>query len=67
MSLISAIAETVTRRLKVGSRQTEPDYQPNESVKMRGTNITYVQDPRFTREQWDQLMAKAARPKYLAK
>lgn len=67
MSLVSIIARTVTRSLKLGSRPTEPDYQSNEYVKLRRTNVTYVQDPRFTRDQWDNLMAKAASAKHLAK
>lgn len=65
MSLVSIIARTVTRSLKLGSRPTEPDYQPNEYVKLRHTNITNLQDPRFTKAQWDQLMAKAASAKHL--
>jgi hypothetical protein len=35
MSLVSVIARTVTRSLKLGSRPTEPDYQPNEYVQVR--------------------------------
>ena len=66
MSFISAIARTVTRSLKLGSRPTEPDCQPNERVKLRYTNITNLQDPRFTKDQWDKLMAKAANAKHLA-
>jgi hypothetical protein len=65
MSLVSIIARTVTRSLKLGSRPTEPDYQPNEYVKLRHTNITNLQDPRFTKAQWDKLMAKAANAKHL--
>ena len=63
MSFISAIARAVTRSLKLGSRPTEPDYQPNERVKLRHTNITNLQDPRFTKDQWDQLMSKAVSAK----
>jgi hypothetical protein len=65
MSLVSTIARTITRSLKLGSRPTEPDYQPNEYVKLRHTNITNRQDPRFTKAQWDKLMAKAANAKHL--
>jgi len=65
MSLVSIIARTVTRSLKLGSRPTEPDYQPNEYVKLRHTNLTNLQDPRFTKAQWDQLMAKPANVKHL--
>jgi hypothetical protein len=60
MSIISVIARRVTRSLKLGSRSTEPDYQPNERVKLRHINITNLQDPRFAPDQWDRLMAKAA-------
>lgn len=67
MSFISAIARTVTRSLKLGSRPTEPDYRPNERVKLRHANITNLQNPRFTKDQWDQLMSKAASAKLLAK
>ena len=67
MSLISVIARTVTRSFKLGSRPIEPNYQPNEYVKLRHTNITNLQDPRFTKDQWDNLMAKAANTKLLAK
>jgi hypothetical protein len=67
MSFISAIARTVTRSHKVGSRPIEPNYQPNEYVKLRNANITNLQDPRFTKDQWDNLMAKAASAKLLAK
>jgi len=49
----------------LGSRPTEPDYQPNEYVKLRHTNLTNLQDPRFTKAQWDQLMAKPANVKHL--
>ena len=66
MSLVSVIARTVTRRLKLGSRPTEPAYQPNENVKLRHTNIANLRDPRFTKDQWDKLMAKP-RAQYLAK
>jgi hypothetical protein len=66
MSLVSVIARTVTRSLKLGSRPTEPDSQPNEYVKLRHTNATNLQDPRFTKDQWDKLMAKAASAKHLA-
>ena len=65
MSFISAIARTVTRSIKLGSQPTEPNYQPNEYVKLRHTNITNLQDPRFTKAQWDKLMAKAANAKHL--
>jgi hypothetical protein len=65
MSFVSAIARTVTRSLKLGSRPPEPDYQPNEYIKLRHTNITCLQNPRFTKDQWDQLMAKAANAKHL--
>jgi hypothetical protein len=65
MSFISAIARTVTRSFKLGSRPTEPDYQSNEYVKLRHTNITNLQDPRFTKDQWDNLMAKAASANHL--
>jgi hypothetical protein len=67
MSLISVVARTVTRSLRSGLRPNEPEYQPNEHVKLRYTNIPRLQDPRFTKEQWDNLMAKAASVKYLAK
>jgi hypothetical protein len=67
MSLVSIIARTVTRSLKLGSRPTEPDYRPNEYVKLRHTNITNLQNPRFTKDQWDNLMAKAASANHLAK
>ncbi len=67
MSLVSVIARTVTRSFKLGSRPTGPNYQPNEYVKLGHTNITYLQNPRFTKDQWDQLMAKAASAKHLAK
>jgi hypothetical protein len=50
----------------LGSRPTEPDSQPNEYVKLRHTNATNLQDPRFTKDQWDKLMAKAASAKHLA-
>jgi len=50
----------------LGSRPTEPDYQPNEYVKSPHTNITYLQNPRFTKDQWDHLMAEAASAKHLA-
>ena len=65
MSLVSTIARTVARSLKLGFRPTEPDYQPNEYVKLRHINITNLQDPRFTKAQWDGLMAKAASAKHL--
>jgi len=65
MWLVSTIARTVTRSLKLGSRPTEPDYQPNEYIKLRHTNITYLQNPRFTKDQWEMLMAKAASAKHL--
>ena len=65
MSLVSIIARTVTRSLKLGSRPTEHGYQPNEYVKLRHTNITNLQDPRFTKAQWDKLVAKAASAKHL--
>jgi hypothetical protein len=65
MSLVSVIARTVTRSSKLGSRPTEPNYQPNEYIKLRHTNITYLQNPRFTKAQWDKLMAKAASAKHL--
>ena len=65
MSLLSIIARTVTSSLKLGSRPTEPDYRPNEYVKSRHTNITNLQDPRFTKAQWDKLMTKAANAKHL--
>ena len=65
MSLVSVIARTVTRGFKLGSRPIEPGYQPNEHVKLRHTNITNLQDPRFTKAQWDKLMAKAASAKHL--
>lgn len=58
MSLTSVIARTVTRSLKLGSRPTKPAYQPNEYVKLRHTSITNLRDPRFTKDQWDKLMAK---------
>ena len=67
MSLVSVIARTVTRSLKLGSRPTEPDYQPNEYVKLRHTNITNLQDPRFTKDQWGKLTAEAARAKLPAR
>ena len=67
MSFISAIARTVTRSHKLGPRPIEPNYQLTEYVKLRHTNITNLQDPRFTKDQWDNLMAKAARAKLLAK
>ena len=67
MSLASVIARTVTRSLKLGSRPTEPDYQPNEYVKLRHTNVTNLQDPRFTKDQWSKLMAKAASAKHPAR
>ncbi len=67
MSLVSVMARTVTRSLKLGSRATEPEYQPNEYVKLRHTKITNLQDPRFTKDQWDKLMARAASAKHLAK
>jgi len=51
----------------LGSRATEPEYQPNEYVKLRHTKITNLQDPRFTKDQWDKLMARAASAKHLAK
>jgi hypothetical protein len=63
MSLASAIARTVTRSFKLGSRPTEPDDQRNDCVKLRHANITNLQDPRFTKDQWDKLMAKAASAK----
>ena len=66
MSFVSVIVRTVTRSFKLGSRPTEPDYQSNEYVKLRRTNITYLQDPRFTKAQWDKLMAKAASARHLA-
>lgn len=65
MSLVSVIARAVTRSLKLGSRSTEPDSRPNEYVKLHHTNITNLQDPRFTKAQWDKLMAKAANAKHL--
>ena len=65
MSLVSIIARTVTRSLKLGSRPSEPDYQPNEYGKLHHTNITNLQNPRFTKAQWDKLMAKAASTKHL--
>ncbi len=37
MSLVSVIARKVARSLKFGSRPTEPDYRPNEYVKLRHT------------------------------
>ena len=66
MSLVSVIVRTVTRSLKLGSRPTEPDYQSNEYVKLHRTNITYLQDPRFTKDQWDQLIATAASARHRA-
>jgi hypothetical protein len=67
MSLVSGIVRTVTRSLKLGSLPTEPDYQSNEYVKLRRTSITYLQDPRFTKDQWEMLMAKASSAEHLAK
>ena len=67
MWLVSTIARTVTRSLKLGSRPTEPDYQPNEYIKLRHSNITYLQNPRFTKDQWEMLMAKASSAEHLAK
>jgi len=67
MSLVSVIARTVTRSLKLGSRPTEPDYQPNEYVKLRHTNVTNLQDPRFTKDQWAKLMGEAASTKHPAR
>jgi hypothetical protein len=67
MSLASIIARTVTKSLRFGSRPTEPHYQPNKHVKLRQTNITNLQDPRFTKDQWDKLMAKAASAEHLTK
>ena len=67
MSFISAIARTVTRSHKVNSRPIEPNYQPNECVKLRNANITNLQDPRFTKDQWENLRAKATSAKLLAK
>jgi hypothetical protein len=66
MSLVSVIARTVTRSLKLGSRPSEPDHQTNEYAKLRHTNMSNLQDPRFTKDQWDKLMAKAASAKHLA-
>lgn len=51
----------------MGSRPTEPNCQPNEYIKLRHTNITYLQNPRFTKDQWEMLMAKAASAEHLAK
>jgi hypothetical protein len=65
MSLVSVIVRTVTSSLKLGSRPTEPDYRPNGYVKLGHTNITNLQDPRFTKAQWDKLMAKAASANHL--
>jgi hypothetical protein len=69
MSLVSGIVRTVTRTvtrsLKLGSLPTEPDYQSNEYVKLRRTNITPLQDPRFTKDQRDKLMRKAASARHL--
>jgi len=45
----------------LGSGPTQPDYQPNEYVKLQHTNITNLQDPRFTKAQWDKLMAEAVK------
>jgi hypothetical protein len=67
MSLVLAIARAVTRSLKLGSRPTEPDYQPNEYVKLRHTNVTNLQDPRFTTDQWGKLMREAASAKHPAR
>jgi hypothetical protein len=66
MSLVSVIVRTVTRSFKLDSRPIEPNYQPNEYVKLRHTNIRYLQNPRFTKDQWAQLMAKAASARHLA-
>jgi hypothetical protein len=67
MSLMSVIARTITRSFKLDSRPIELNYRPNEYVKLRHANITNLQDPRFTRDQLDNLMAKAASAKLLAK
>lgn len=63
MSLVSTIARTFTRSLKLVSRPSEPDHQRNQYVKLRHTNVTNLQDPRFTKAQWDKLMAKVANDK----
>jgi len=67
MSFVSVIARTVTRSSKLGSRPTAPNYQPNEYIKLRHTNITSLQNPRFTKDQWEMLMAKASSAEHLAK
>ena len=51
----------------MGSRPTEPGYEPNKYVKLRHTNITNLQDPRFTKDQWDKLKAEAASAKHPAR
>ena len=57
MSFASLIVR-VTGSLKLGSRRTKLNYPSREDGKRRDTNIADLHDPRFTRDQFERLMAK---------
>ncbi len=52
------------RSLRLGSRPTEP--KPNEYAKLRHTTTSNLQNPRFTKDQWDKLTVEAASTEHLA-
>ena len=53
MSLTLFIVKTVTATLKFGSQR------PKLDGKLRDTNIAHSQDPRFTKDQFEKVMAKS--------
>jgi hypothetical protein len=59
MSFVSRIVRKVTGSLMSGSRRTNLKYPSHEDGKLRNTNIADLRNPRFTKDQFQNLMAKS--------
>ena len=67
MSFITGIVRTVAESLKLITSRAKPKYPSHQSVKSREPKTAPLHDPRFTKDQWEKLMAKAASAKHPAR
>jgi hypothetical protein len=58
MSFASFIVRRVTGSLKFGLRRTKLQYPSHEDGKLRDNKTAVLPNPRFTKDQFEKLMAK---------
>ncbi len=63
MSCASVIVRTLQGVLRLVRSRTKPKYPSHEDGKLRHIKIAKLENPRFTKDQLDNLMTKAASAK----